>query len=167
MFVLMKLLNFKNMILIHCLYHFVFSIVKVRETRITGMMSHIFIGMSLFLLPYPLAYIPTAVLDGLFLYMAVTALNGNQMFERITLLFMEQAAYPPNHYVRRVPQRKIHQFTIFQVIQLMVMCLFGFAPWTYMKMVFPLIILFLLPVRHRLVPKLIEAKFLEALDGEQ
>ena len=56
-------------------------------------MSHIFIGLSLFLLPYPLAYIPTAVLDGLFLYMAVTALNGNQMFERITLLFMEQVFY--------------------------------------------------------------------------
>lgn len=37
-----------------------------------------------------MAYIPTAVLDGLFLYMAITSLNGNQMFERITLLFMEQ-----------------------------------------------------------------------------
>jgi sodium borate transporter 11 len=35
-----------------------------------------------------------------------------------------------------------------------------------MKMVFPLIILFLLPVRHRLVPQLIEGRFLEALDGE-
>ena len=65
-------------------------IVKVRETRITGLFSNILIGLSIFLLPYPLAYIPTAVLDGLFLYMAVTALNGNQMFERITLLFMEQ-----------------------------------------------------------------------------
>lgn len=57
------------------------------------MISHFFIGLSLFLLPYPLAYIPTAVLDGLFLYMAVTALNGNQMFERITLLFMEQVDF--------------------------------------------------------------------------
>lgn len=68
-------------------------IVKVRETRLTGLFSHILIGLSMFLLPYPLAYIPTAVLDGLFLYMAVTALNGNQMFERITLLFMEQVNY--------------------------------------------------------------------------
>lgn len=73
---------------------------KVRETRLTGMMSHIFIGLSLFLLPYPLAYIPTAVLDGLFLYMAVTALNGNQMFERITLLFMEQVIKPRDLYRR-------------------------------------------------------------------
>ena len=70
-----------------CTHH---RIVKVRETRLTGLFSNILIGLSIFLLPYPLAYIPTAVLDGLFLYMAVTALNGNQMFERITLLFMEQ-----------------------------------------------------------------------------
>ena len=27
-------------------------------------------------------------------------LLGNQLFERITLLFMEQTAYPPNHYIR-------------------------------------------------------------------
>ncbi|RWS15462.1 sodium bicarbonate transporter-like protein 11, partial [Dinothrombium tinctorium] len=122
-------------------------IVRVRETRITGIISHILIGLSVFLLPYPLAYIPTAVLDGLFLYMAITALNGNQMFERITLLFMEQAAYPPNHYIRRCPQRMIHLFTLCQMIQLGVMCFFGFSPWPYVKMVFPVIILLLLPVR--------------------
>ncbi|KAK7073733.1 hypothetical protein SK128_010606 [Halocaridina rubra] len=122
-------------------------IVKVRETRLTGLFSNILIGLSLFLLPYPLAYIPTAVLDGLFLYMAVTALNGNQMFERISLFFMEQAAYPPNHYIRRVPQRKIHKFTGLQILQLLVMCSFGFAPWPYMKMMFPVALLLLLPVR--------------------
>lgn len=141
-------------------------IVKVRETRLTGLFSNILIGLSIFLLPYPLAYIPTAVLDGLFLYMAVTALNGNQMFERITLLFMEQAAYPPNHYIRRVPQRKIHKFTLLQVIQLLVMCSLGFAPWPYMKMMFPVALLLLMPIRHRLVPMVIEDKYLAALDGE-
>ena len=48
----------------------------------------------------PLNYIPVPVLDGLFLYLAVTAVSSNQLFERITLLFMEQTAYPPNHYIR-------------------------------------------------------------------
>ncbi|XP_069180429.1 solute carrier family 4 member 11 isoform X2 [Procambarus clarkii] len=141
-------------------------IVKVRETRLTGLFSNILIGLSIFLLPYPLAYIPTAVLDGLFLYMAVTALNGNQMFERISLLFMEQAAYPPNHYIRRVPQRKIHKFTGLQVVQLLVMCSLGFAPWPYLKMMFPVALLLLLPIRHKLVPMVIEDKYLAALDGE-
>ena len=42
------------------------------------------------LFQYVLEYIPTPVLDGLFLYLAITALYGNQMFERFTLLFTEQ-----------------------------------------------------------------------------
>nr|XP_046909383.1 LOW QUALITY PROTEIN: solute carrier family 4 member 11-like [Dermatophagoides farinae] len=141
-------------------------IVKVRETRLTGIVSHILIGLSVFLIPYPMAYIPTAVLDGLFLYMAITSLNGNQMFERITLLFMEQAAYPPNHYIRRCPQRKIHLFTLCQMVQLGLMCFFGFSPWPYIKMVFPVIVILLLPFRHKIVPFVIDNKYLEALDGE-
>lgn len=44
----------------------------------------------MFMLPYPLAYIPRAVLDGLLLYMAVTSVNGNEMFERVLLLLTEQ-----------------------------------------------------------------------------
>jgi hypothetical protein len=42
------------------------------------------------MIPYPLVYIPRAVLDGLFLYVAYTALSNNQLFERIMLLFTEQ-----------------------------------------------------------------------------
>ena len=64
--------------------------VHVRETRVTAIFAHILIGLSLLLLPRPLQYIPPAVLDGLFLYLAVTALAGNQLFERIMLLFTEQ-----------------------------------------------------------------------------
>lgn len=47
----------------------------------------------MFLLPYPMAYIPRPVLDGLFLYVAITALYGNQMFDRILLLVTEQVNY--------------------------------------------------------------------------
>lgn len=65
---------------------------NVRETRITGIVSHILVLGSLLLIPYPIAYIPTAVLNGLFLYMAVTSLDGLQFFERILLLFTEQVS---------------------------------------------------------------------------
>ncbi|XP_043218670.1 sodium bicarbonate transporter-like protein 11 [Amphibalanus amphitrite] len=141
-------------------------IVRVRETRLTGILSHLLIGLSLLLLPYPLSYIPPPVLSGLFLYMAITALNGNQMFERITLLFTEQVAYPPNHYIRRVPQRKIHTFTGCQLAQLIVLCAFGFAPWPYMKTLFPVLLLLLLPIRHCLLPQLVEEKYLAAIDSQ-
>ena len=42
------------------------------------------------MLPTPLTLIPTSVLDGLFLFMAITSLDGNQMFERALLLVTEQ-----------------------------------------------------------------------------
>ena len=70
-----------------------FSIVKVRETRLSSIFSSVMIGLSLLILPV-LAYIPTPVLYGLFLYIAVTALTGNQMFERIMLLITEQVIIP-------------------------------------------------------------------------
>jgi sodium borate transporter 11 len=66
-----------------------FSIVKVRETRLTVLISHILIGMSLFMRDI-LKQIPMPVLDGLFLYLALTSLDGNQFFERVTLFFTEQ-----------------------------------------------------------------------------
>ena len=58
-----------------------------------------------------------------------------------------QAAYPPNHYIRRVPQRKVHLFTGIQLVQLLVLCVFGFSPIAYMKMVFPILIMLLMPIR--------------------
>ena len=140
-------------------------VVRVRETRLTNLFSNILIGVSMLFLGYALDYIPTPVLDGLFLYLAVTALYGNQMFERILLLFMEQSAYPPNHYIRQVPQRKVHMFTLCQCCQLLVLCVFGFTPWPYIKMIFPVVILFFLPVRHKLIPLIIEPKYLDVLDG--
>lgn len=140
-------------------------VVRVRETRLTGIISHVMIGLSMLLLPYPLSYIPAPVLDGLFLYVAITALFGNQLFDRILLFITEQSAYPPNHYIRRVPQRQIHVFTVIQLVQLLVLCIFGFSPIPYMKMVFPILIMLLMPVRHKLVPRIISQKYLKALDG--
>jgi len=58
-----------------------------------------------------------------------------------------QTAYPPNHYIRTVPQRKIHLFTFLQILQLAVLCGFGFAPIPYLKMVFPVLHLVMLPIR--------------------
>ncbi|GFO18295.1 sodium bicarbonate transporter-like protein 11 [Plakobranchus ocellatus] len=139
-------------------------VVKVRETRVTGIFSHILIGLSL-LITSVLAYIPTPVLYGLFLYVAVTALFGNQMFERIQLFFTEQSAYPPNHYIRRVPQRKMHTFTGLQLLQLVVLCAVGFAPYPYLKMFFPVLIFALIPIRHKLIPHFVEQKYLKAMDG--
>jgi len=139
-------------------------VTHVRETRLTNIFSNILIGITMIFLQYILHYIPKAVLDGLFLYMAVTALYGNQMFERVMLLFTEQSAYPPNHYIKRVPQRKIHYFTFLQLLDLLILCVFGFIKWPYMKMIFPIVLACFLPIRHLVFPLFIEKKYLEVID---
>ncbi|OCT99045.1 hypothetical protein XELAEV_18004845mg [Xenopus laevis] len=146
--------------------HIYETIVSVRETRLTSLVANILVGLSLFLLPYPLQWIPKPVLYGLFLYIALTSIDGNQLFERVALLLKEQTAYPPTHYIRRVPQRKIHYFTGLQVLQLVILCGFGMSPLPYMKMIFPLIMIGMIPIRYNLLPKIIESKYLDAMDAE-
>nr|XP_005997489.1 PREDICTED: sodium bicarbonate transporter-like protein 11 [Latimeria chalumnae] len=145
--------------------HLYETIVSVKETRLTSLFANILVGLSLFLLPFPLQWIPKPVLYGLFLYIALTSIDGSQLFERVALLLKEQTAYPPTHYIRRVPQRKIHYFTGLQVLQLIILLGFGMAPLPYMKMIFPLIMIGMIPIRYNLLPKIIEAKYLDAMDA--
>ncbi|KFV97072.1 Sodium bicarbonate transporter-like 11, partial [Fulmarus glacialis] len=128
--------------------HIYETIVSVKETRLTSLVANFLVGLSLLLLPFPLQWIPKPVLYGLFLYIALTSIDGNQLFERVVLLLKEQTAYPPTHYIRRVPQRKIHYFTGLQVLQLLILCGFGMSPLPYMKMIFPLIMIGMIPIRY-------------------
>nr|XP_009680164.1 PREDICTED: sodium bicarbonate transporter-like protein 11 [Struthio camelus australis] len=146
--------------------HIYETIVSVKETRLTSLVANFLVGLSFLLLPFPLQWIPKPVLYGLFLYIALTSIDGNQLFERVALLLKEQTAYPPTHYIRRVPQRKIHYFTGLQVLQLLILCGFGMSPLPYMKMIFPLIMIGMIPIRYNLLPRIIEAKYLDAMDAE-
>uniref|UniRef100_A0A8C6WET7 Solute carrier family 4 member 11 n=1 Tax=Neogobius melanostomus TaxID=47308 RepID=A0A8C6WET7_9GOBI len=146
--------------------HLYTTIVSVKETRLTALAANILIGVSAFMLPIPLQWIPKPVLYGLFLYIAATSLDGNQMVDRMALLLKEQTAYPPTHYIRRVPQRKVHYFTGLQMVQLIILCVFGMYPLPYIKMVFPLLMILLVPVRTSLLPKLIDAKYLDIMDAQ-
>ncbi|XP_048388799.2 sodium bicarbonate transporter-like protein 11 isoform X2 [Stegostoma tigrinum] len=141
-------------------------IVRVRETRVSALVAHILVGISLLMLPIPLQWIPKPVLYGLFLYVSATSIDGCQFFERLALLFKEQTSYPPTHYIRRVPQRKIHYFTGLQLIEIAILCGFGMAPLPYLKMIFPPIMLAMVPVRYYILPRIIEAKYLDAMDTE-
>ncbi|XP_041073810.1 sodium bicarbonate transporter-like protein 11 isoform X2 [Polyodon spathula] len=146
--------------------HLYETIVSVKETRLTSLAANILLGVSVFLLPVPLQWIPKPVLYGLFLYIALTSIDGNQLCDRMALLLKEQTSYPPTHYIRKVPQRKIHYFTGLQMLQLLVLCTFGMYPLPYMKMIFPLTMIILIPVRNYLLPKIIEAKYLDIIDAQ-
>ncbi|XP_040837688.1 sodium bicarbonate transporter-like protein 11 isoform X4 [Ochotona curzoniae] len=146
--------------------HIYETIMNVKETRLTALGASMLVGLSLLLLPFPLQWIPKPVLYGLFLYIALTSLDGHQLFQRVALLLKEQTSYPPTHYIRRVPQRKIHYFTGLQVLQLLLLCAFGMSSLPYVKMVFPLIMITMIPIRYILLPRIIEAKYLDAMDAE-
>ncbi|KAM9477269.1 solute carrier family 4 member 11 isoform 5-T5 [Clarias gariepinus] len=146
--------------------HLYETIVSVKETRVTSLLANILIGVSVFLLPVPLQWIPKPVLYGLFLYIALTSIDGNQMCDRMALLLKEQTSYPPTHYIRKVPQRKIHYFTFLQMVQLLFLCTFGMYPLPYMKMIFPLLMFILIPIRNCLLPRIIEAKYLDIMDAQ-
>jgi sodium borate transporter 11 len=80
-------------------------------------------------------------------------------------MFTEQTLYPPIHYIRKVPQKAVHTFTALQLLQLGVLCGLSFSGIAYLKMLFPFIIIALIPIRKFLIPKAIHEDHLEALDG--
>ncbi|KAH7700676.1 Protein ABTS-2, partial [Aphelenchoides avenae] len=122
-------------------------IVKNRESRLAILIAHfLMIPTYFYLLPY-LQLIPTSVFHGLFLYMAFSSMIGNELCERLLLIFTEQRSYPPTHYIRRVSQRVVHCFTIVEVLQLVVLLAVGFAPSPVVKMTFPVVIFLSIPLR--------------------
>jgi mannitol/fructose-specific phosphotransferase system IIA component (Ntr-type) len=137
-------------------------IVKVQENRITGLTVHLLIGASLLLLGY-LRLIPMAVLYGLFLFMGVVSMSGNQFFERLSLWLHDPSLYPSTHYIRQVPWKTVHKFTGIQLICLSVLwavkaSMFG--------ILFPLFIAGLVPVRL-VMSRFFSAQQIKALDVEE
>ena len=43
----------------------------------------------------------------------------------------------------------------------MLLCVLGFWPWPYIKMIFPLLLASFLPIRTIILPKIIESKYLQ------
>ncbi|KAF3826231.1 hypothetical protein GH733_006345 [Mirounga leonina] len=60
-------------------------------------------------------FIPMPVLYGVFLYMGVSSLQGIQFFDRLKLFGMPAKHQPDFIYLRHVPLRKVHLFTLIQL----------------------------------------------------
>lgn len=122
------------------------EIIHVHENRITGLVIHLMIGGTLLALPL-LEYVPKAALYGIFLYMGFVSLRGIQFVQRLGLLLMDSSLYPLNHYTRRVPIRTIHLFTLVQFVCLAVLCVVNVYPSQPVRILFPIFIALLVPVR--------------------
>ncbi len=137
-------------------------IIHTRENRMTGLTIHLLIGLSLLLLPW-LKEIPMAVLYGLFLFMGVVSMSGNQFFERLSLWLRDPDLYPVTHYIRRIPIRTIHAFTALQVICLAVLWI---VKSSVIGILFPIFIALLVPVRI-IAARFFSPEALAALDADE
>ncbi|KAF5915090.1 hypothetical protein HPG69_003591 [Diceros bicornis minor] len=118
----------------------------VREQRVTGTIVFILTGISVFLAPI-LKYIPLPVLYGVFLYMGVASLNGIQFWDRCKLFLMPAKHQPDHAFLRHVPLRRIHLFTLVQILCLAVLWI---LKSTVAAIIFPVMILGLIIVRRLL-----------------
>ena len=85
----------------------------IREQRVTHILIFLTIGLSVTMTSM-LSLIPMPVLYGVFLYMGVASLGGLQFFDRLLLFFMPKKYQPDLPYLRRVPLKRVHLFTIIQ-----------------------------------------------------
>ncbi|KAM4756404.1 electrogenic sodium bicarbonate cotransporter 4 isoform 2-T2 [Cyanocitta cristata] len=92
-------------------------------------------------------YIPMPVLYGVFLYMGVASLNGIQFWDRCKLFLMPAKHQPDYVFLRHVPLRRIHLFTLVQIVCLAVLWI---LKSTVAAIIFPVMILALILVRRLL-----------------
>ncbi|XP_067348947.1 sodium-driven chloride bicarbonate exchanger-like isoform X3 [Channa argus] len=118
----------------------------IREQRFTGLMIFTLMGCSVFMTSV-LKFIPMPVLYGVFLYMGASSLRGIQFFDRLRLFCMPAKHQPDFIYLRHVPLRKVHLFTI---IQLSCLVLLWVIKTSKAAIVFPMMVLALVFIRKLL-----------------
>ncbi|XP_032558512.1 anion exchange protein 4 [Chiroxiphia lanceolata] len=118
----------------------------IREQRLTGLAVFILMGVSVFMAPV-LKHIPMPVLYGVFLHMGVAALNSIQLLDRVRLLLIPAKHQPDLPYLRHVPLRRVHLFT---VIQLLCLALLWVLKSTTAAIIFPVMLLALVGIRRGL-----------------
>merc|ERR1712203_981660 len=99
------------------------------------------------------------------LFMGVSSLNGNELFERMYLWGIWDASkYPKYSYVKTVAANRIHLFTFLQLLMLGI--LYALKSIKQVAVIFPFFIAALVPIRWSF-NKLFTAEELHALDGHE
>jgi hypothetical protein len=118
--------------------------IGVREQRVTLFVMAVLIGISM-MLYYVLRLLPLPVLYGIFLYIGVASLYGVQFVQRLALPLIPDKYKPDYHYLRRIPNLRIHGYTLYQVLFFIVLCIFKVVQQT--SIVFPVMVLMLVGAR--------------------
>ncbi|XP_032310915.1 sodium bicarbonate cotransporter 3 isoform X20 [Drosophila ananassae] len=119
----------------------------VREQRVTHILIFLTIGVSVLLTPL-LGHIPMPVLFGVFLYMGVASLKGLQFFDRILIMFMPAKYQPDYMFLRQVPIKRVHLFTVIQLACLIILWLI--KSFSQTSILFPLMLVVMIGIRKAL-----------------
>ncbi|KAF8037021.1 hypothetical protein BT93_B0061 [Corymbia citriodora subsp. variegata] len=144
--------------------------VEVKEQRLSNLLQALMVACCVAAMPL-LKKIPTSVLWGYFAFMAIESLPGNQFWERILLLFTAPSrrykVLEKYHatFIETVPFKTIAFFTLFQTTYLL-LC-FGITWIPIAGVLFPLLIMLLVPVRQYFLPKVFKGAHLQDLDAAE
>uniref|UniRef100_A0A3Q2PZL9 Anion exchange protein n=1 Tax=Fundulus heteroclitus TaxID=8078 RepID=A0A3Q2PZL9_FUNHE len=116
----------------------------IREQRVTGLVIFLLMGCSVFMTG-ALQFIPMPVLYGVFLYMGASSLKGIQFFDRLKLFGMPAKHQPDFIYLRHVPLRKVHLFTVTQLTCLVLLWIIKHSP---AAIVFPMMVIAFIKQKH-------------------
>ncbi|CAN0915616.1 Boron transporter 1 [Linum grandiflorum] len=144
--------------------------VEVKEQRLSNLLQSVMVGGCVGAMPF-IKKIPTSVLWGYFAFMAIESLPGNQFWERILLIFTAPSrrhkVLEEYHatFLETVPFKTITMFTLFQAGYLLV-C-FGITWIPIAGVLFPLMIMLLVPVRQYMLPQFFKGAHLQDLDAAE
>uniref|UniRef100_A0A7S1V1S3 Bicarbonate transporter-like transmembrane domain-containing protein n=1 Tax=Grammatophora oceanica TaxID=210454 RepID=A0A7S1V1S3_9STRA len=138
------------------------NIVHVHETRLTHFLSHALLGLCMLFLGM-LKYIPRPVLKGVFLFMGLAALPSIQFWQRLLNFLREFTRQPDHPYKEYVSKRKVHLYTILQII--FFAGVFTVQNFKAIAIVFPFMTLLCIPGRLYFLPNFFEGWELALLDG--
>ncbi len=140
------------------------NIICVQETRLTMLLSHMMLGLSLLALQQ-LQYLPMPILYGVFLFMGTSVLSTIQFWKRLMMFFQQPSKYASSPWTNHIEPWRVHVYTTIQIT------FFGLVflvqNYDLISMGFPLMTLLCIPARIYLLPKFFEGWELLLLDGEQ
>ena len=137
---------------------------SVTETRWSGLLVHMLLGLVTVTLIGWVGEVPMSVLYGFFMYMGVTTLWHNQLVERLQLFVTDPAMYAPTHYVRNCPMVWTMTFTACQFVLFIALVLFKSSA---LGLFFPLFIAALPFFRFVVLPRLVPVQYIAILDEEE
>lgn len=138
------------------------NVIKVQETRLTLLLSHALVGLSLLFLD-AIKKIPLPVLLGVFLFMGLSSMPGIQFWNRFLLFFKQPSKYPKTAFTKYVDTGRIHRYTILQIC--FFLGVFMVQNTKSIAIIFPFMTMMCIPGRLFVLPMFLEGWELLLLDG--